>query len=68
MPQDISQPLHPSSMDLLTISFGPDSLQNPHIAVVFTEQEWDEFQGPIMEVWASRIHADGDPPPPSTGR
>ncbi|MEO5341077.1 MAG: hypothetical protein H7837_11280 [Magnetococcus sp. MYC-9] len=65
MTQNISHthPQNPAGMNMM--AFSPDSLQNPHTAVVFSEQEWEVFQGVIMEVWANRASNDGTLP--STG-
>ncbi|MBF0402080.1 MAG: hypothetical protein HQL90_15115 [Magnetococcales bacterium] len=53
----VPAPLVPFRLEGVNVMpFGPDSLPNPHIAIVFTEQEWDAFQGPIMEAWASQNH------------
>ncbi|MBF0583085.1 MAG: hypothetical protein HQL80_02480 [Magnetococcales bacterium] len=53
----VPAPLVPFRLEGVNVMpFSPDSLPNPYIAIVFTEQEWDAFQGPIMEAWASQNH------------
>lgn len=52
MTQNIS-PNPPLALSLVqnVVSFGPDSLANPHIAVIFTEQEWATVQGAMFDAW-----------------